>query len=156
MDSLVFSVLSWGLELVGRDLTNLKRLQLVQNVGMRILTNSGMEMSIRVMIDRLKMLNVLNLSRLKRMSQIRRVIKDKKCPKTLSYIVMPRQNSRTKKLKTTFPNNLVRQSGKALLVNGLDLLNDCNWLRDGYADSDKVFKNMAMTFIKESYDNGRL
>ena len=156
MDALVFSILGWGLEMVGRDLMNLKRLQLVQNVGMRILTNSGMEMSIRVLIQRLKMLNMLNLTRFRRMAQIRRVINQGSCPETLAYIVMPRANSRTMQMRTTFPNNLARQSGKAMLVNGLELLNDSNWLRDRYGDSDHSFKERSRKFILESYDNGRL
>ena len=156
MDALVFSVLSWGIELVGRDITNLKRLQIVQNVGMRILTNSGMEMSIRVMIDRLRMLNMVNLTRFKRMSQIRRVVLQKSCPKTMSYVVMPADDSRTMQMRTTFPNNLIRQSGKAMLVNGLKLLNDSHWLRDRYGDSEKAFKESAKRFLTESFDNGKL
>lgn len=156
MDSLVFSILDWGLELVGRDLTNLKRLQLVQNVAMRVLTNAGMEMSIRVMIQRLKMLNMLNRTRLKRMSLMRRIIKHQSCPETLRYVVMPRDGARIQQMRTTYPNNLVRQSGKSLLVNGLQLLNDCNWLRDHQDASDMNFKKLAKKFIVESYDNGKL
>ena len=156
MDALVFSVLNWGLELVGRDLTNLKRLQLVQNVAMRILTNSEMEMSIRVMIMRLRMLNMVNMARLRKMTQIRRVIQQQKCPLTWSYVVMPRENSRTQLMRTTFPNNLSRQSGKALLINGLKLLNDSNWLRDRYGDSDKAFKESSRKYILENFDNGRV
>ena len=156
MDALVFSVLNWGIELVSRDLVNLKRLQIVMNIAMRILTNSEMEMSIRVMIQRLKLLNMLNLSRLRKMTQVRRVINDKTCPKTLAYISFPRQDSRTKKLRTSFPNNLVRQSGKALLVNGLQLLNDCNWWKDKEGDLDGSFKTMAKKFILETFDNGKL
>ena len=156
MDSIVFSVLGWGVEMTGRDLTNMRRLQLVQNVGMRILTDSGMEMSIRVMIARLKMLNMNNLARFKRMMQIRRVINEKKCPKTLSYVVMPRGDSRTKQIRTTFPNNLERQSGKSMLVNGLRLLNDSNWWRDRDGDLDRTFKEMAKRFLLERYDNGKI
>ena len=156
MDALVFSVLSWGIELVGRDLVNLKRLQIVQNIAMRILTNSGMEMSIRVMIQRLKLLNMLNLARFKRMLQMRRIILQKACPKTLKYVVIPPATSRTRQMRTTFPNNLSRQSGKSLLVNGLQLLNDCNWLRDRYGDTDKSFKKGAKAFLIQTYDNGRL
>ena len=156
MDALVFSVLSWGLELAGRDLVNLKRLQIVQNVGMRILTNSEMEMSIRIMIQRLKLLNMRNLARLRWMTQIRRVINQKSCPKTLQFIVMPRADSRTKVMRTTFPSNLIRQSGKALLINGLKLLNDSNWLKDKVGDQDDAFKNLARKFLLESYDNGKL
>ena len=142
--------------MVGRDLTNLKRLQLVQNVAMRILTNSGMEMSIRVMIARLKMFNMVNMTRLKRMTQVRRVITQKKCPMTSSYVVMPRPEARRQVMTTTFPNNLVRQSGKAMLVNGLQLLNDCHWWRDRYSDTDKLFKEMSRRHVLESYDNGRV
>ena len=141
MDSMVFSVLDWGLELVGRDLTNLKRLQLVQNVAMRILTNSEMEMSIRVMIQRLKMMNMLNRTRFKRMTLMRRILKHRSCPDTLRYVVMPREGARIQQMRTTFPNNLVRQSGKSLLVNGLQLLNDCNWLRDHQEASHTTTEN---------------
>ena len=156
MDSLVFSVLDWGIELVGRDLTNLKRLQLVQNVGMRILTNSGMEMSIRVMIQRLKMLNMLNQSRLRRMTQIRRVILQGSCPKTLAYVVRPRPEARVQQWRTTFPSNLERQSGKSMLINGLKLLDDSKWVRERLTESDETFLKLSRKFILESFDNGKL
>ena len=135
---------------------NLKRLQITQNVAMRILTNSGMEMSIRVMIQRLKLLNMLNLTRLKRMTQVWRVITEKSCPKTLDYVIMPREDARIRLMRTSFPANLVRQSGKSLLVNGLKLLNDCNWLRDSAGASSQTFKVMARRFLTESFDNGRI
>ena len=156
MDALAFSVLGWGLELVGRDQVNLRRLQIVQNIGMRILTNSGMEMAIRVMTSRLKLLNMKNWASFKKMAQVRRVVNEKACPKTLSYVTMPRENSRTMKMRTTFPNNLERQSGKSLLINGMKLLNDSNWLRDRYGDSDKSFKERSKKFLLEQFDNGRL
>ena len=123
---------------------------------MRILTNSEMEMSIRVMIMRLRMLNMVNMARLRKMTQIRRVIQQQKCPLTWSYVVMPRENSRTQPMRTTFPNNLSRQSGKALLINGLKLLNDSNWLRDRYGDSVKAFKESSRKYILENFDNGQV
>ena len=64
MESLVTSVLQWGLELAGKDRTNLRKLQKCQNSILRLLTDSDRRMSVRLMLQRTNMLNVQNMTSL--------------------------------------------------------------------------------------------
>ena len=58
MDSLIMSVLRFGLEFSRRDQANLVRLQKTLNNVLWVVTKSGWRTSVRWMLSKMKMMNV--------------------------------------------------------------------------------------------------
>ena len=151
--SLVLSVLYWGIELAGRDIRNLKRLQKVQNMILRMVTKSDKKMSVRIMLEKLGLLNVQNQTRLAQMSLLRRTLKFNSCPVTLSHIAMPRMNSRDGYIRNSFPNKRKKHGDRALLPRSLELLNKMMWYKEKGKDSNAWFKQRAKKYLLSSFTN---
>ena len=150
---MVTSVLQWGLELAGKDKTNLKKLQKCQNSILRLLTDSDKRMSIRLMLQRTNMLNVQNMTRLNTMVLVRRAILEGQCPKTMKFVKMPSENSRLKRIDDRLARD-TRHADNAQLVVGIKLLNQMHWYRDkGKKESAKTFKKKAKEFLLANFDN---
>ena len=67
-----------------------------QNVGLRVMNRSSRHMSVRVMLARTKLLNILNQTEYQQMSLIKRVFNADSCSYTLAYLVQPNPRYRVK------------------------------------------------------------
>ena len=152
-DSLVFSTLYWGLDLVGRDLQNLRRLQKMQNCVLRMLTRSDMKMSVRLMLEKVSMLNMQNQCRMMQMSLIRRTIRNGGCPVTMSYVIMPGDRSRDGFIRNTFPNKRKKHGDRAILPKALTLLNGMKWMKEKGRDTKAWYVKSAKRYLLATFPN---
>ena len=151
--SLVLSVLYWGLELAGRDLKDLKRLQKMQNCVLRLMTKSDKRMSVRLMLDQVEMLNMQNQTRAAQMSLIRRTINNGGCPVTLSHVQMPGHRSRDGFIRNTYPNKRKRHGDRAILPKALKLLNDMRWYKEKGRDTKSWYVKTSKKFLLANFPN---
>ena len=71
-ESLIMSSLKFGLEWSARTDNNMKRLQVMMNQVLRLLTKSGRQMSIRLMLVRTDMMNIALEAKMMRMMLMKR------------------------------------------------------------------------------------
>ena len=150
--SLVLSCLNWGMELAARNMVNVRRLQKAQNAVLRVMTRSSYRMSVRVMLARTKLLSVMNQTKYLQMALTRRVIKAESCPHTLQYLVRPNPRFRGREFQTSFPI-ATRHGPTSVFHLGVKLLADCQWVRKRGEDTKDAFKELAKSYILESFDN---
>ena len=103
VDSMVMSVLRFGLEFCGRDHTNLVRLQKTLNNVLRVVTRSGWRTSVRWMLSHTKFLNMRLQMSYQRMTLVRRALMTGACPLTISMVKYTGVRSRTGHYRSLMP-----------------------------------------------------
>ena len=157
-ESLIMSTLKFGLEWSARTDNNMKRLQVMMNQVLRLLTKSGRQMSIRLMLVRTDMMNIALEAKMMRMTLMKRVLSMGSTPLTNSYVIFPGHRSRSGDLRSRLPSGKFGQS--SILNISIELLNSVNFWKmkddEGKYPSKQVFKTKVKEFLKANFSNGNL
>ena len=158
-DTLLLSVLRYGLEVAGRDLVNLKRLQKVLNVILRLISKADKFTSVRLMQARLAVLNMRLQFHKQRTSLIRSVLTSGVSPLTLHFVDFPRHHARLAKYRHSFPIKS-KYGENSILVTSLEVLNDMGYLKHLWSVSHQPGKQWFSTnivkYLLSKYDNGNI
>ena len=158
-DTLLLSVLRYGLEVAGRDLVNLKRLQKVLNVILRLISKADKFTSVRLMQARLAVLNMRLQFHKQRTSLIRSVLTSGVSPLTLHFVDFPRHHARLAKYRHSFPIKS-KYGENSILVTSLEVLNDMGYLKHLWSVSHQPgkqwFSTNIVNYLLSKYDNGNI
>ena len=158
-DSLVLSILRYGLEWSGRERSNLVRLQKTLNVVLRMLTKSSMYTSIRYMLSKTGLMNIKLQCSQQRMSLVRRCLMTETTPITLTMVKFPKEKSRSGDYRSLIGNQ-TRYGEKSIITVGLDLLNGLGYGKlvqtSGRHPSKDSFNSKSSKYLKEKMDNGNV
>ena len=158
-DSIVMSVIRFGLEWAGRDRCNLVRLQKTLNVALRMLTGSSKYQSVRWMLMKTDMLNVKLQFTYQRMALMRRCLMTETTPMTMAMIQYPKEKSRTGHYRSRMGNS-TKYGDNSIVTTSLEMLNSIGYGRavkeKGSHPGGSWFKTKSTTHLKSILDNGNL
>ena len=167
-ETLIMSVLKYGLEFCGRDYSNLVRLQKTYNVVLRLVTRSSRMTSVRLMLAKTTSINIKLQYYYSRMSLMRRVMVSQSSPFTLTFVKYPSLTSRTCLYQSLMPNKL-KYGENSLVTVALNNLNSIGFgkrvqqqqgkrvqQQQGILPGTQWLKTTALKFLRENYDNGNL
>ena len=158
-EALALSVLRFGLEFAGRELKNLKRLQRMMNVLLRLVTKSNRLMSVRYMLSKTGLMNFKLQYQYQRASLMRRVLRTGASPRTLAFVVSPRPFSRLAEYNHTMSVR-TKYGQNSMVVTSLENLNQIGYLKkcwQGSAAQDppgkQWFDATLTAYLKNNLDN---
>lgn len=159
-ETLIMSVLKYGLEFCGRDYSNLVRLQKTYNVVLRLVTRSSRMTSVRLMLAKTTSINIKLQYYYSRMSLMRRVMVSQSSPFTLTFVKYPSLTSRTCLYQSLMPNKL-KYGENSLVTVALNNLNSIGFgkrvqQQQGILPGTQWLKTAAIKFFRDNYDNGNL
>ena len=161
-ESLALSILRFGIEFAGREAKNLKRLQRMMNVLLRLITKSNRFMSVRYMLAKTGFLNCRLQFIYQRAALMRRTLRTGASPRTLAYVVSPRPFSRLAQFNHSMSVR-TKYGQNSLLVTSLETLNQIGYLKrcwQGSAAQDppgkQWFDTTIFAYLKSSLDNANI
>ena len=158
-EALLLSVLRYGLEVAGRDQENLRRLQKILNVVLRLITRSNKFASVRLMQARTSIQNMRLQYHKQRAALVRNVLTTGVAPLTLHYVDYPRPHSRLAQLRHSFPVS-TRYGENSILVTSLEVLNGMGYLKHLWSVSHQPgkqwFATSVVKYLLAQFDNGNI
>ena len=160
-DSLIMSVLRFGLEFCGRDHANLVRLQRTLNAVLRVITRSGRRTSVRWMLSHTGIMNMKLQMMYQRMSLVRRALMTGACPLTVTMVRYPGPRSRNGHYRCLMPNRSSKYGDSSIITVSLELLNSIGYHKKvteagGIHPGKQWFKSSSTNHLKQTVDNGNL